>query len=648
MAISTSNYQRGAIQYPDCNATPMCDTTPACPACGGLECLCRPRFFAGQLLTDEDLNRLDHYIVGKNRLHNRYLVGTGVACGLEVICSVCGPGQGDTKVTVRPGYAVSPCGNDIVLCKNVSVDVCDLIGKCQPQTDADCFQLFPAAADTMKAKVADASKTLDEINYAPGTRTMCDGGTEDWVLAVCYAEKPSRGVGALRESANGPGSCSCGGQGGCSCGSGSGSGSSGGCSCGGSSSAGKSDCGCASTSTGSKPAKNAPVSCEPTLTCEGYSFKVYKAPNASLNKRQASYGEAAKRFMCCILPLMENVQGSLKNKAYSHVQIYGYLLGLRDALADFIRNQGFYDCELASRLAAVGIAAPDSGVYDLKKKSTGLLLMQSYGHSLQGLSSIAEAIMQKCLCGALLPPCSPSAMADCVPLATITVSSGNCRVVKICNISARAFLPTWPNIQYWLSFFSSNGGLFGHLRKTLEEMCCGSRTWGSSIGVRTGANGYLMHVQPAQVQAEMAKGRAKMSPGDATPAADTAVPGVFASLLGDAIAQPDRQVNAQSLFLGSLGMTQADGTPLVSEQEQAHPADFLLAHQVMAPLLRQILPASALDMFSTPTAAAATAAPAGAAGKTVDVNALAKQVNALKKQLAEHKRLIATMTKRKP
>ena len=37
---------------------PCADDRPACPACGGLQCLCRPRFFPGQLLTDEDLNRL--------------------------------------------------------------------------------------------------------------------------------------------------------------------------------------------------------------------------------------------------------------------------------------------------------------------------------------------------------------------------------------------------------------------------------------------------------------------------------------------------------------------------------------------------------------------------------------------------------------
>ncbi len=80
-----------------------CDPVPVCPACGGLECLCRPRFFAGQLLTDEDLNRLDSYIRGKNRLHNRMLHGWGTVNGLEVSCTPCG-----NTVTVSSGYALSP------------------------------------------------------------------------------------------------------------------------------------------------------------------------------------------------------------------------------------------------------------------------------------------------------------------------------------------------------------------------------------------------------------------------------------------------------------------------------------------------------------------------------------------------------------
>ena len=87
-----------------------------CGTCGMLECLCRPRFFAGQVLTADDLNRLDGYIRGKHRLHNRQLHGWGVVNGLEVTCNPCGDG-----VAVGCGYALSPCGDDIVVCEAVSV-----------------------------------------------------------------------------------------------------------------------------------------------------------------------------------------------------------------------------------------------------------------------------------------------------------------------------------------------------------------------------------------------------------------------------------------------------------------------------------------------------------------------------------------------
>jgi len=115
-------------------STDRCRTDlPPCPVCKGLECLCRPRFFPGQLLSDEDLNRLQRYITGKNKLHNRYLHGWGVACGLEVVCDPCKP----ANVVVRSGYALSPCGDDIVLCGDQSVNICELIERCR-KPDAVC------------------------------------------------------------------------------------------------------------------------------------------------------------------------------------------------------------------------------------------------------------------------------------------------------------------------------------------------------------------------------------------------------------------------------------------------------------------------------------------------------------------------------
>jgi hypothetical protein len=79
----------------------------------------RPRFFAGQLLTEDDLSALTAYITAKDRLHNRYLFGAGVVCGLWVSCDPCG----GSTVTVQPGYALDCCGNDLVLPCAATLDV---------------------------------------------------------------------------------------------------------------------------------------------------------------------------------------------------------------------------------------------------------------------------------------------------------------------------------------------------------------------------------------------------------------------------------------------------------------------------------------------------------------------------------------------
>ncbi|GAB3451469.1 hypothetical protein [Actinophytocola sediminis] len=83
----------------------------------------RPRFFEGQLLTEDDLSLLVDYVTGKHRLHNRMVFGQGVVCGLEVDCDPCGGGT----VAVRPGHALDCHGNDIVLSCKEKVDVGALV-----------------------------------------------------------------------------------------------------------------------------------------------------------------------------------------------------------------------------------------------------------------------------------------------------------------------------------------------------------------------------------------------------------------------------------------------------------------------------------------------------------------------------------------
>src|SRR5262245_16175243 len=199
MKSATELYRKYRAQSP----TSCPPEEPKCSTCGMLECLCRPRFFAGQLLAADDLNRLDSYIRGKQRLHNRQLHGWGVVNGLEVTCDVCGKG-----VVVGCGYALSPCGEDIVVCDPVAVDVCKLIKACkEAERDKQPCGPFqnPPAAD-------------------------CGAGEEQWILAIRYAEAPTRGVKPLMPV--GSGECTCGSKStsnGCGCGCGGGSTSKGKC-----------------------------------------------------------------------------------------------------------------------------------------------------------------------------------------------------------------------------------------------------------------------------------------------------------------------------------------------------------------------------------------------------------------------------------
>ncbi|RNG19622.1 hypothetical protein [Streptomyces botrytidirepellens] len=95
--------------------------------CGGdatrTSAFVRPRFFAGQLLTEDDLSLLVEYTTAKRRLHNRSLYGPGVICGLGVTCDPCGGGT----LAVHPGHALDCAGNDIVVSCTERVDVTALV-----------------------------------------------------------------------------------------------------------------------------------------------------------------------------------------------------------------------------------------------------------------------------------------------------------------------------------------------------------------------------------------------------------------------------------------------------------------------------------------------------------------------------------------
>ena len=396
-----------------------------CSTCGMLECLCRPRFFAGQVLSADDLNRLDAYIRGKHRLHNRQLHGFGVVNGLEVTCNPCGDG-----VTVSCGYALSPCGDDIVVCDAVTVDVCDLIARCGTERPEPC--------DPPRQPLA----------------RECSAAETEWVLAIRYAETPTRGVKPLYGSA--PAQCSCGGGGGksCSCGAGSGAGKSG-CSCGGGY---KSVCTC-----GAKP-RGAPVQCEPTVVCVGFAFEVYRAPLASANDdRRGGSGKGndsalLQRFKCCVEDLMKGAPVQPVEPITGDAQgWYLWALQFKAHLQLRLQLRPGTNCELLDRLAGLAITPPTNQNSAALAQAVLLLYVV-----------FIDALLN-CLCSALLPPCPLPSDDSRVALATLHVASNPCRVLRVCNWSVhRQIAVTMPALEYWFSVLP----ISDLLRELLQKMCC--------------------------------------------------------------------------------------------------------------------------------------------------------------------------------
>jgi hypothetical protein len=113
------------------NPKPATQTSSGCPAptpppvqaCCELVCFERPNYFCGHLLTDADLSKDQWYFREKNKLYHRTLHGHGVVCGLRLTCEpdCCG------HIQVGKGYAIDDCGNDLVVCDSMSIDVIGML-----------------------------------------------------------------------------------------------------------------------------------------------------------------------------------------------------------------------------------------------------------------------------------------------------------------------------------------------------------------------------------------------------------------------------------------------------------------------------------------------------------------------------------------
>jgi hypothetical protein len=86
-----------------------------------LDRLRRVNYFSGQVLTAADLQRDQEYFRHRLRRHNRALHGCGVVSGLDV--DAVQDDDGTVTVTVAPGYALGPQGDEIIVAEQVSLAV---------------------------------------------------------------------------------------------------------------------------------------------------------------------------------------------------------------------------------------------------------------------------------------------------------------------------------------------------------------------------------------------------------------------------------------------------------------------------------------------------------------------------------------------
>jgi hypothetical protein len=397
-----------------------------CPACAGLECLSRTRFFAGQLLSEADLNNEQAYLVAKNRLHNRYLVGTGVVCGLRVVCSSC-----DGWVTVKAGYAIDACGNDIIVCADQPFNVVAAINACcKPARQSSCMPPRPAPP------------------------AACQDALQKWCITIQYKEQPTRSVAPLKASrSNSASSCSCG------CG----GSSKGGCGCGGSHSSSKpssSSCCCSSTSPATPAATS--TACEPSRILETFQLGVCLAPDdtASLYTAKPVAGMAAQ-IKACIQPLEKLVlqapnfvsQG-VTDLAAAYSAACNYLAQVKK----YIATASITHCGITIGIDQMQMVAGNS-----------IAAIQAQVNSIvQQLSSI----VMECICLAVMPSCPPSPCDDCLVLACVTVRGGE--VIDICHFDGgRKQVISFPSVLYWLSALGIN--LQETLTSKLEELCCATQ-----------------------------------------------------------------------------------------------------------------------------------------------------------------------------
>jgi hypothetical protein len=278
-----------------------------------------------------------------------------------------------------------------------------------------------------------------------------------------------------------------------------------------------------------------PAACEPTSVCETFSFSVARIePDERVvsDDKRGVASTTASAFVRC----KQDLDRALPKKPVgAHTADepawHDWCCAVRAALPGVLRTHALHDCRLLERLQAVPCPAVGNANFD-----------QLMTEAEDAYDAIVTDLLRSCLCALLMPPCPAPVDDDRVALATITVRRDPCTVVSICNWDVRRIVMTPAAMTYWLSLL----GVPDLVRTLVERLCC------EPVAIRGVRDDSLKQSVPIV----------------------TAMASAMSSNQASRAAMP-RLV--ESLFAAEPRLTQV-------QAEQ--PTEYVLAHDVIAPLLR--------------------------------------------------------------
>ncbi len=129
----------------------------------------RNRYFYGKLLSVDDFETEQKYFNDKRRTINRFLFGSGVVCGLNVV------EVDDESISVEPGLALDFAGREIVIDEPVIKKIVELEGYDSGDRDTGfyylCLEYQEEAAELMHNVAGTTGRSSGEYNkYKEGYR----------------------------------------------------------------------------------------------------------------------------------------------------------------------------------------------------------------------------------------------------------------------------------------------------------------------------------------------------------------------------------------------------------------------------------------------------------------------------------------------